>query len=180
MSAKRMPQLVILTFDDSVNDLNKGLYQVSSLNSMSSWLPYSTYLYLDFHLLCSMTKLKEHSREICYSMSWWSRVTVQEDGFLLATGPKVWLKVLLHEAGVCVTAEMITRWGKWVGIYRRGKWLAHFNQQNASHTLTNISFGLPIQSLVCFSRGSKKGNIHTASLLRLMRLMCTDLNFCRH
>ena len=26
-----------------------------------SWLPYSTYLYLDFHL-CSMTKLKEHSR----------------------------------------------------------------------------------------------------------------------
>ena len=31
-----------------------------------SWLPYSTYLYFDFHLLlCSMTKLKEHSREIC-------------------------------------------------------------------------------------------------------------------
>ena len=30
-----------------------------------SWLPYSTYLYLDFHLLCSMTKLKEYSREIC-------------------------------------------------------------------------------------------------------------------
>ena len=30
----------------------------------SGWLPYSTYLYLDFHL-CSMTKLKEHSREIC-------------------------------------------------------------------------------------------------------------------
>ena len=29
-----------------------------------SWLPYSTYLYLDIHL-CSMTKLKEHSREIC-------------------------------------------------------------------------------------------------------------------
>ena len=29
-----------------------------------SWLPYSTYPYLDFHL-CSMTKLKEHSREIC-------------------------------------------------------------------------------------------------------------------
>ena len=27
-------------------------------------MPYSTYLYLDFHL-CSMTKLKEHSREIC-------------------------------------------------------------------------------------------------------------------
>ena len=76
MSAKRMPQLVILTFDDSVNDLNKGLYQVSSLNSMSSWLPYSTYLYLDFHLLCSMTKLKEHSREICYKTpcpSQWQR-----------------------------------------------------------------------------------------------------------
>ena len=32
-----------------------------------SWLPYSTYLYLDFHLLlCSMTKLNEHSRDICY------------------------------------------------------------------------------------------------------------------
>ena len=31
MSAKRLPQLVILTFDDSVNDLNKGLYQVLSL-----------------------------------------------------------------------------------------------------------------------------------------------------
>ena len=31
-----------------------------------SWLPYSTYLYLDFHLFCSMTKLKEYSREICY------------------------------------------------------------------------------------------------------------------
>ena len=26
----------------------------------------STYQYLDFHLLCSMTKLKEHSTEICY------------------------------------------------------------------------------------------------------------------
>ena len=34
-----------------------------------SWLPYSTYLYFDFHLLCSMTKLKEHSREICKVMS---------------------------------------------------------------------------------------------------------------
>ena len=32
----------------------------------TSWLPYSTYQYLDFYLLCSMTKLKEHSREICY------------------------------------------------------------------------------------------------------------------
>ena len=30
-----------------------------------SRLPYSTYLYLDFHMLCSMTKPKEHSREIC-------------------------------------------------------------------------------------------------------------------
>ena len=29
-----------------------------------SWLPYSTYLYLDFHLF-SMTKVKEHSMEIC-------------------------------------------------------------------------------------------------------------------
>ena len=28
-----------------------------------SWLPYPSYLYFDFHL-CSMTKLKEHSREI--------------------------------------------------------------------------------------------------------------------
>ena len=34
-----------------------------------SWLPYST-VYLDFHLLCSMTKLKEHSREICYLFPW--------------------------------------------------------------------------------------------------------------
>ena len=34
---------------------------------MSSWLPYSTYLYLDFHL-CYMTKLKERNRENC----WWS------------------------------------------------------------------------------------------------------------
>ena len=34
----------------------------------SFWLPYSTYLHLDFHL-CSMTKLKEHSREICYVSS---------------------------------------------------------------------------------------------------------------
>ena len=33
---------------------------------MSSWLPYSTYLYFGFHLLCSMKKLKEHSREICF------------------------------------------------------------------------------------------------------------------
>ena len=32
--------------------------------SRHSRLPYSTYLYLDFHL-CFMTKLKEHSREIC-------------------------------------------------------------------------------------------------------------------
>ena len=28
ISSKRLPQLVVLTFDDSVNDLNKGLYQV--------------------------------------------------------------------------------------------------------------------------------------------------------
>ena len=37
-----------------------------AVDPRGSWLPYSTYLYLDFHLLCSMTKLKEHSREICY------------------------------------------------------------------------------------------------------------------
>ena len=30
-----------------------------------SWLPFSAYLYLDLHLLWSMTKLKEHSRKIC-------------------------------------------------------------------------------------------------------------------
>ena len=36
-------------------------------NNPNAWdglTPYSTYLYLDFNL-CSMTKLKEHSREIC-------------------------------------------------------------------------------------------------------------------
>ena len=27
--------------------------------------PTQQYLYLDFHLLCSMTKIKEHNREIC-------------------------------------------------------------------------------------------------------------------
>ena len=27
MSAKRLPQLVILTFDDSINDLNQRLYE---------------------------------------------------------------------------------------------------------------------------------------------------------
>ena len=37
-------------------------------SKIGSWLPYSTYLYLDFHLLCSMAKLKEHSREICYKI----------------------------------------------------------------------------------------------------------------
>ena len=31
----------------------------------NSWLPYSTYLYLYFHLLCSITKLKQRSRKIC-------------------------------------------------------------------------------------------------------------------
>ena len=36
----------------------------SHLLQHPSWLPYSTYLYLDFHLL-SMTKLRENSREIC-------------------------------------------------------------------------------------------------------------------
>ena len=39
-----------------------------------SWLPDSDYLYLDFHL-CSMTKLKGHSREICWPRweyeLWW-------------------------------------------------------------------------------------------------------------
>ena len=35
----------------------------------SSWLPHSTYMYLDFHLLCSITKPKEHRREIFYSKS---------------------------------------------------------------------------------------------------------------
>ena len=49
--------------------LRKLLYFVSNSENVlvqvqASWLPYSTYLYLDFHL-CSMTKLKEHSREIC-------------------------------------------------------------------------------------------------------------------
>ena len=31
ISAKRLPQLVVLTFDDSVNDLNKGLYKVPAM-----------------------------------------------------------------------------------------------------------------------------------------------------
>ena len=35
----------------------------------SSWLPHSTYMYSDFHLLYPMTKPKEQSREICYSKS---------------------------------------------------------------------------------------------------------------
>ena len=39
-----------------------------SVHLWISWLPYSTYLHLDFHM-CSMTKLKEHSREICYVSS---------------------------------------------------------------------------------------------------------------
>ena len=44
------------------------------------WLPFSTNLYLDFHcLLCSMTKLKEHSREICYPAA---GVTLQRPQFL--------------------------------------------------------------------------------------------------
>ena len=38
--------------------------------TITSWLPYSTDLYLDFHLLCSMTKLKEQSREICWFSPW--------------------------------------------------------------------------------------------------------------
>ena len=39
-------------------------YLMEQILFQLSWLPYSTYLYLDFYL-CSMTKLKEHSREIC-------------------------------------------------------------------------------------------------------------------
>ena len=47
------------------------LYTVHILPILAicGWLPYSTYLYLDLHL-CSMTKLKEHSREICYMVIW--------------------------------------------------------------------------------------------------------------
>ena len=148
MSAKRMPQLVILTFDDSVNDLNKGLYQVSSLNSMS----------------------------------WWSRVTAQEDGFLLATGPKMWLKVLLHEARVCVTAEMITRWGKWVGIYRRGKWLAHFNQQNASHThwLIFLKASHPKQKPCLFFKGIQEGKYSYSLTFETAASNASCFNFCPH
>ena len=49
-----------------------------------SWLPYSTYLYFDFHLLllfhlCSMTKLKEHSREICQEQGYQSDWHEQDD-----------------------------------------------------------------------------------------------------
>ena len=47
-----------------INSCMVGFYQTNGLLFTPSWLPYSTYLYLDFHL-CSMTKLKEHSREIC-------------------------------------------------------------------------------------------------------------------
>ena len=41
-------------------------YSIDVHQVLSSWLlPYSTYLYLNFHLLfCSMTKIKEYSREI--------------------------------------------------------------------------------------------------------------------
>ena len=39
-------------------------FHVNSSDISISWLPYSTYLYLVF--ICSMTKLKEHSRKICY------------------------------------------------------------------------------------------------------------------
>ena len=80
-------------------------------------------------------------------------------GFCRQPAPKMWLKVLLHEARVCVTAEMITRWGKWVGIYRRGKWLAHFNQQNASHThwLIFLKASHPKQKPCLFFKGIQKG-----------------------
>ena len=43
-----------------VSSLPQGHWVISD-----SWLPYSTYLFLDFQL-CSMTKLKEHTREICF------------------------------------------------------------------------------------------------------------------
>ena len=36
LSSKRLPQLVVLTFDNSVNDLNKGLYQVKKEEEL--WL----------------------------------------------------------------------------------------------------------------------------------------------
>ena len=39
-------------------------YLMEQILFQLSWLPYSTYLYLNFYL-CSRTKLKEHSREIC-------------------------------------------------------------------------------------------------------------------
>ena len=53
----------------------------------SHWLPYSTYLYLDFHLLCSMTKLKEHSREICWQNS--RKLIFNKDGYHISRN-EIW------------------------------------------------------------------------------------------
>ena len=50
---------------------NKAGARITSLAALwivwLPWLPYSTYQYLDFQLLlCSMTKLEAHDREICH------------------------------------------------------------------------------------------------------------------
>ena len=55
MSAKRLPQLVILTFDDSVNDLNKGLYQVSAINCQTHNMFYNqSLIQLNFSYYASL------------------------------------------------------------------------------------------------------------------------------
>ena len=51
-----------------VGELEQFLTRFASTKQsweLSSWLPFSTYLYFEIYL-CPITKLKEHSREICY------------------------------------------------------------------------------------------------------------------
>ena len=50
-----------------MNNIIMIAMMINIIVTNTSLLPYSTYLHLDFHL-CSMIKLKEHSREICYSI----------------------------------------------------------------------------------------------------------------
>ena len=80
------------------------------LHPAASWLPFSTYLYLDFHLLCSKTKLKEHSREICYTFG----------GQTLLPARKIWFTLIQaympYESSEDSSNQLDGPMGPWIGI----------------------------------------------------------------
>ena len=94
-----------VVFHDKARRTQQGnLLARNTLNQQICYIGQSTWqllfnfnLYLDFHLLCSMTKLKEYSREICYSPP------------CLAPSHHTLLQYIIHHEGALMNIQLSMR-----------------------------------------------------------------------